>query len=96
METNYAPDPERFRPLPPIIYVAFGLLFLIPGVGQICAILLAVFAKNVNLRSYSRAFLIRLAIVIVAISIVAIYMYSKGKLFKSLHNFPKAMKLIFP
>ena len=96
MYSTNAPDPERFAPLPPLVYVGFGLLFLIPGIGQIIAIILAFKAKNINLRSYSRAFLIRLAIVIVALAIIATIQYSRGKLYRILRNIPKAWKLIFP
>ena len=30
MESKYLPDPEQFRPLTPVAYVLFGLLFLSP------------------------------------------------------------------
>lgn len=96
MESAYLPDPERFRPLTSVAYVLFGLLFLIPGIGLICAILLAFLAKNVNLRIFSRACLMWYAIAIVAAAIFAAVLYSRGKLFKFLHNIPKAFKLLFP
>ncbi len=96
MESSYLPDPERFRPLSPAAYVGYGLLFLIPGVGLICAILLAFLSKRVNLRLFSRACLIWYAMAIVAVAILAAIMYSQGKLFRALHNVPKALKLLFP
>ena len=96
MESSYLPDPERFRPLSPVSYVAYGLLFLIPGVGLICAILIAFLAKRVNLRLFARACLIWYAMAIVALAILAVIMYSRGNLFKALHNIPKALKLLFP
>ena len=96
MESSYLPDPERFRPLSPVAYVAYGLLFLIPGVGLICAILLAFLSKRVNLRLYARACLIWYAMAIVALAILAAVLYTRGKLFKILHNIPKALKLLIP
>ena len=96
METNYLPDPGQLYPLTPIAYIVYGLLFMIPGAGLICAILLGFLAKNVNLRHYARSWVLTYAIVVIAIAIFATFMYSKGKLFRFLHNIPKAFKLLFP
>ena len=57
----YNADPERIRPLSPRAYIGYGLLYLIPVFGLICAIGFAVKARNFNLRSYTRAFLISYA-----------------------------------
>ena len=96
MESSYLPDPERFRPLSPVAYVGYGLLFLVPGVGLIVAILLAFLSKRVNLRLFSRACLIWYAIGVVAFAILAGVMYTRGTLFEALHNVPKALRLLFP
>ena len=96
MESSYLPDPERFRPLSPVAYAGYGLLFLIPGVGLICAILLAFLSKRVNLRLFARACLIWYAMGVVAFAILAGVMYTRGTLFEALHNVPKALRLLFP
>ena len=96
MESKYLPDPEQFRPLTPVAYVLYGLLFLVPVVGLICAILLAFLAKNINLRLFARGCLIWYAMAIVAFAILAGVMYTRGTLFKALHNVPKALRLLFP
>ena len=96
MESKYLPDPEQFRPLTPLTYVLFGLLFLVPVVGLICAILLAFLAKNINLRLFARGCLIWYAMAVVAVSIFAVVLYSRGKLYAFLRAIPKAFRLLFP
>ena len=95
MESNYLPDPEQFRPLTPVAYAAFGLLFLVPVAGLICAILLAFLAKNVNLRCFARGCLIWYAMGIIAVSIFAVVLYTKGKLFRFIRAIPKAYQYLF-
>ena len=36
-------------------YIGFELLFAIPGVGLICAIIFGICSKNENMRHYARA-----------------------------------------
>ena len=96
MENNTVPNPERFFPLTPVAYVVYGLLFLIPGIGLICAALLSFLAKNVNLRLYSRSWLMWYAIIVLVIAAFAVVLYSRGKLFRFLRNIPKAYKVLFP
>ena len=96
METNYLPDPGRLYPLAPFAYIVYALLFMIPGVGLICAILLGFLSKNVNLRHYARAWVLWYAIAVIAVAAFAAILYSRGKLFRFLRNIPKAFKLLFP
>ena len=96
METNYLPDPGRFRPLSPVAYIAFGLLFMLPVVGLLCAILFAFLAKNVNLRIFARACILWHAIAVTAVAAFAAVLYSKGRLFKFLRNIPKAYRVLYP
>ena len=95
-ENALLPDPERFFPLSPVAYVVYGILFMIPGVGLICAILFACLAKNINLRLYARACLLWYAIVMVVLAAFAAILYSKGRLFKFIRALPKVFKYLFP
>lgn len=45
-------------------YIGFEILFAIPGVGLICAIVFGIFSKNENMRHYARAHIAIWAIMI--------------------------------
>lgn len=45
-------------------YIGFEILFAIPGVGLICAIIFGFFSKNENMRHYARAHIAIWAIMI--------------------------------
>ena len=45
-------------------YIGFEILFAIPGVGLICAIIFGFFPKNENMRHYARAHIAIWAIMI--------------------------------
>ena len=92
----YNADPERFRPLSPLAYIGYGLLFLIPAAGLIFAIVLSVKSRNVNLRCYTRAFLIAYAAMVVILSAFALYLFSKGQLAAVIRRIPSAFKVLFP
>lgn len=92
----YNPDPERFRPLSPMAYIGYGLLFLIPVAGLVCAILFSVKSGNVNLRCYSRAFLIAAAALVVILSVFALVLFARGQLSDVIRRIPEAFKTLFP
>lgn len=92
----YNADPERFRPLSPRAYIGFGLLYLIPVFGLICAIGFSIKARNVNLRSYTRAFLILFAALAVIACAVALILFSRGQLADVIRRIPNAFKVLFP
>ena len=92
----YNADPERFRPLSPHAYIGFGLLFLIPVIGLVFAAVFSVKAKNVNLRCYTRAFLISYAALAVMGCIAALFLFSKGQLAAFIRRIPSAFKILFP
>ena len=92
----YNADPQRFRPLSPIAYIYYGILFLIPVVGLVCAIVFARRSHNVNLRCYSRAFLIAFAALVVIISVAALVLFSRGQLSAVIRRIPSAFKVLFP
>ena len=92
----YNADPERFRPLSPLAYIGYGLLYLIPVSGLICAIVIAVKARNINLRSFSRAFLIACAAAAVLACAAALVLFSRGQLVDVIRRIPHAFKVLFP
>lgn len=92
----YNADPERFRPLSPPAYLGFGILYLIPVFGLICAIVISVKARNVNLRSFSRAFLIAFAAMAVIVCAVSLILFSRGQLADVIRRIPDAFKVLFP
>ncbi len=92
----YNADPERIRPLSPRAYIGYGLLYLIPVFGLICAIGFAVKARNFNLRSYSRAFLISYAALAVLACAAALILFSRGQLVDVIRRIPHAFKVLFP
>ena len=92
----YNADPERLRPLSPLAYIGYGLLFLIPVAGLICAIVFAVKSRNINLRCYTRAFLISFAALAVIACVCALYLFSKGQLADVIRRIPNAFKVLFP
>ena len=92
----YNADPERFRPLSPVAYIGYGLLFLIPLAGLVCAIVFARKAGNVNLRCYSRAFLFTVAALVVILSVFALILFARGQLSDVIRRIPDAFKVLFP
>lgn len=96
MDSPYLPDPRIFRPLSPFGYFFYGLLFLVPVIGVIAAILIGFLSKNVNLRAYARGFLLLAALMVVLVAIFAAVLYSNGQLPRFLRALPEAFKTLFP
>ena len=65
--------PERFKPLSALAYFGYSLLFTIPIVGFIFAIVFAVSSEgNINRRNYARGYLIGLLVAFIISIIIAI------------------------
>ena len=92
----YNADPARLRPLSPIEYIGYGLLFMIPLAGLICAIILSLKSRNINLRCYCRAFVYVCCAGIVLLSAAALYLFSRGQLAAIIRRSPSAFKVLFP
>lgn len=54
-QTGYAPE---YRPLNPLAYIGYAILFCIPFIGLVSMIVLAINNDNINRRNYARAFII--------------------------------------
>ena len=65
---GYMGDP-KFRPLSSWGYVGYGILFSLPLVGFILAIVFACSNENINRRNYARSILIGMAIAVVIVLI---------------------------
>lgn len=62
--------PSEYRVLSPWAYFGYNLLFAIPLVGFICAIIFAFDNSNLNRRNYARSFFCNLIIAVI-ITIIA-------------------------
>lgn len=64
-QTGYAPE---YRPLNPLAYIGYGILFSIPFIGLVSMIVLAINHDNINRMNYARAFIIvRILTVVIAV-----------------------------
>lgn len=61
--------PVEFRPLRPIAYFGYAILFSIPLIGFIFNVVFAVSNANINRRNFARSFLIVYAIFLIALVI---------------------------
>lgn len=57
--------PEQYRPLSPWAYFGYSLLFGIPIIGIICAIIFAFDSSNINRRNYARSIFCIFAVVLI-------------------------------
>lgn len=65
--------PSTYKPLSPWAYFGYNILFAIPLVGFICAIIFAFDNSNINRRNYARSFFCGLALLVIfVITIVVI------------------------
>ena len=61
---------EKYRPLSPWAYWGYSLLFAIPVVGLICAIIFCFAGENVNRKNYARGMLISLVLTFIFLFII--------------------------
>ena len=71
--------PNQYKPLSPWAYFGYNILFAIPLVGIICAIIFAFDNSNINRRNYARSFfcgLILVAIIVILFIVMGFGMYT--------------------
>lgn len=51
-------EDEEYKPISPLGYIGYQLLFAIPVIGFICVLVFSIGSKNRNVKNYSRAHLI--------------------------------------
>lgn len=74
MENNENNIPSTYKPLSPWAYFGYNILFTIPLVGFICAIIFAFDNSNINRRNYARSFFCGLALLVIfVITIVVLF-----------------------
>lgn len=67
---NQAGIPEEYKPISMWGYFGYQLLFSIPCIGTIVLIVLAVSAKNVNVKNFARAFFCYAIVIVILLVIV--------------------------
>lgn len=68
-------DDDRYRPISPLGYIGFQILYAIPGIGLLAVIIIAIVARNKNVKNFAVAQLIAIIlamIVIIVLSVVAV------------------------
>lgn len=70
MENNENNIPSTYKPLSPWAYFGYNILFAIPFVGFICAIIFAFDNSNINRRNYARSFFCGLALLVIFVIII--------------------------
>ena len=72
MENNENNIPSTYKPLSPWAYFGYNILFAIPLVGFICAIIFAFDKSIINLRNYARSFFCGLALLVIFVIIIVV------------------------
>ena len=63
---------ERYKPISPLGYIGYEIMYAIPVVGFICMIIFAITAKNVNVKNFARAQFVALIIGIIIVLVLSI------------------------
>lgn len=63
-------DYNENKPISPLGYIGYELLYAIPVVGLICAIIFAISAKNQNKKNFARAQLIAILIGVIILAVL--------------------------
>ena len=72
MENNENNIPSTYKPLSPWAYFGYNILFAIPFVGFICAIIFAFDNSNINRRNYARLFFCVLALLVIFVITIVV------------------------
>lgn len=72
MENNENNIPSTYKPLSPWAYFGYNILFAIPFVGFICAIIFAFDNSNINRRNYARSFFCGLALLVIFVITIVV------------------------
>ena len=65
-------DNEEFKPISPLGYIGYEILFGLPGIGFIICIILAIVAKNKNVKNFALAQIIMAIVIAVVTFVVAL------------------------
>lgn len=77
--------PDEYKPISPLGYLGYDLLFCIPFVGFIIVIIMAFAPSNKNVKNFARSFILAFLLgLIVSIVLVAIF---GTAVFSFLYNF---------
>lgn len=82
--------PNQYKPLSPWAYFGYNILFAIPLVGFICAIIFAFDNSNLNRRNYARSFfcgLILIVIILVIVMVLGVGLYTTSNIAGTLRSF---------
>ena len=71
-------DYNENKPISPLGYIGYELLYAIPVVGLICAIIFSFFSKNQNKKHFARAQLIAILIGVVILAVLMAIGVAKG------------------
>lgn len=69
---------ENLKPISPLGYVGFEILYAIPVVGFICMLVFAFVAKNQNVKNFARAQFIALVLAIIFLLILCVIALASG------------------
>ena len=69
--------PDKYKPITPLGYVGYNILFSVPLIGWIFW-LVACFDENINVRNYARSFLIPLLVALIIVGIGFLIAYGLG------------------
>ncbi len=77
---NYANIPSEYEPISMWGYFGYELLFSIPIIGFILLIILAITARNKNVKNFARSYFCFIIILLIFIGIVAAISAANGTL----------------
>ena len=72
MDLNNETILTKYKPLSPWAYFGYNILFAIPFVGFICAIIFAFDNSNINRRNYARSFFCGLALLVIFVITIVV------------------------
>ena len=82
--------PNNLKPLGTWTYVGYKILFRLPLIGLICAIIFAIDGSNINRRNYARSSIISMIIGIIIIIAYIIFLFilknNFGELYQNIIN----------
>lgn len=86
MENNENNIPSTYKPLSPWAYFGYNILFAIPLIGFICAIIFAFDNSNINRRNYARSFFCGLALLVIFVIIIVVLLGIFGAQYYSIRT----------
>ena len=86
MENNENNIPSTYKPLSPWAYFGYNILFAIPLIGFICAIIFVFENANINRRNYARSFFCGLALLVIFVIIIVVLLGIFGAQYYSIRT----------